>query len=651
MKVNSATTEKGQKNSQAIKTQNIGYYNPSFRGFDGILNGAGGLMQGIENGGFLASFLVQDMLGMTLPRVGAAFLRDKEVTGHYNVQEAKEVLGREGLTGPIMMAVAPLMFALSAKFGRTTGVNSRLIKRYGNSLKEILQNPKFDKELLKNKDKFKTEFFKKNVEDILNNTLGKENVKEDSVQYILKQIENYQNIPSNAELKGLRGKSKYRNQCLSNIREHINDIKYKTSTELEILDKVKVGSEKLNDIKSFSTTDAIEGMIKFSDDAIKFNKHLSDLDAAMAENIKDSSVAKRFITNIATMAATLGVMSVLPKLYARSDISPGARTAMELKENKKIAEENKTTENNTAEVSFKGKGGNNWFSKFGKFIQKHYKDSWASELEYNGHNFTNTIMAGLSLFGLLAPRGKRAYDRAQVDEQTGKKDLTELWEILIRDISSSLSVVFLVPMLTRASVTSYEGKSGFVLMHKDRSKTGIKTALDLINPYSSTHVLTNQEITSLYNNVNSQEKMLNFCKYIDNNGGDLEKIISKSDNAEALFNEKTIKLSEISGLSRKEKNAKITSFIENLGKDGKLNKVDIDKKITEAMRSGCKPKNNKMLAAARGLNSIPGIIATFMISPIVLGWFIPRLTYANTRRIHEKQEHERQERAKINTAV
>ena len=48
----------------------------------------------------------------------------------------------------------------------------------------------------------------------------------------------------------------------------------------------------------------------------------------------------------------------------------------------------------------------------------------------------------------------------KVDEN-GKKDLTELWEILIRDISSSLSVVFLVPMLTRASVTSYEGKSGF----------------------------------------------------------------------------------------------------------------------------------------------------------------------------------------------
>ena len=32
----------------------------------------------------------------------------------------------------------------------------------------------------------------------------------------------------------------------------------------------------------------------------------------------------------------------------------------------------------------------------------------------------------------------------------------------------------------------------------------------------------------------------------------------------------------------------------------------------------------------------------FLISPFVLGWFIPRLTYANTRRIHEKQDRERE---------
>ena len=88
-----------------------------------ILNASGNLMQSIENGGFLASFLIQDGFGMTLPRSVAGFLRDKEVTGHYNMQEGFEVVGREGLTGPSMMAVAPLMLLLAAKFGKTTSVN------------------------------------------------------------------------------------------------------------------------------------------------------------------------------------------------------------------------------------------------------------------------------------------------------------------------------------------------------------------------------------------------------------------------------------------------------------------------------------------------------------------------------------------------
>ena len=66
-----------------------------------------------------------------------------------------------------------------------------------------------------------------------------------------------------------------------------------------------------------------------------------------------------------------------------------------------------------------------------------------------------------------------------IECENGKKDLTEVYEILIRDVSSSLSVVFLVPMLTRVCVNLYEKPSGFVLMNKDRSKTGVKKVLDL----------------------------------------------------------------------------------------------------------------------------------------------------------------------------
>ena len=604
--------------------------NPSFKSAAAVLNASGNIMQSIENGGFLASFLIQDGFGMTLPRSVAGFLRDKEETGHYNMQEGIEVLGRECLTGPSMMAVAPLMLLLTARFGRSTSVNSQLIKRFGNSLKEIISKPEFDKNLLKDAEKFKTEFYKTNIEKMLADTLGKENASKESVDFIMKQIANYEKIPADAKLKKFRGKAKYRKECINNITEHINNLKYNTDKDLNMLGKLKFGSDIHKDYKNFSTKNVIEGMVKYSNDAITANKHLDKLDALKADNIMNQAIAKRIITTISTMAATLGVLSVLPKIYARGETAPGARKKTEPAVN---INQNKA-------VNFKGKGDTDMLSKLGKKFSSSKKyDNLASELEYNGHNFTNSLMAGLSVFGLITPRGLHAYQRAQVDED-GKKDLTELWEIIMRDLTSSLAVVFAVPMGTRACVTAYEKNSGFVLMQKDRNMSKAKTYFDLLNPYSKAHVLTNSEINALYNKVDSKAKMLNFCKYIDDNGGDLQKILSKSQHADSVFNESTMKLSSLKGLASKDKNKKIIEFIEK-------NNI-VDDAIKKLMQGSGGGKANKIAAFARGLNSVPGILTTFFISPYILGWLIPRMTYANTRRIHAKQDKEREQRLQAN---
>lgn len=596
----------------------------------GALNAAGSFIQYIENKGFLASFLIQDALGMTAPRVCAGFLRDKEVTGQYNMQEGFEVLGREGLTGPCMMAVAPIMLAIAARFGKTTSVNSQLIKRFGNSLKNIVSKPEFDKALLKNKDKFKEEFYKINLQEMLTNTLGKENVSDELVNSILKEIKSFESNP------------KTKKEGMGRIIEKINNVKYTTSSDLEVLDKLKINHG--DKIGTYSIKDAIEAMMKYSNDAISLNKHLDKLDEAAAEDFKNSSIAKRMITNITTIATTLGILAVLPKLYIKSSVAPGARTAMQLQESNTTETKNETQ----GEISFKGK--ESGLGKLGKFISKCQKnEKWASELEYDGHNFTHSLMAGLSLFGLLLPRGMKAYSRAQVDEN-GKKDMSEIYEILIRDVSSSLAVVFAVPMLTRAFVSSYENSSGFVLMNKDRNMTKTQKFLDIINPYSGSHVMTNSEISSLYNNVDSTEKMLNFCKYIDKNNGDLHKIISKSENIGEVFNDETMKLSDLEKLSKQEKNKKIIEFFEKFEKteasDNKIAKLMKGKII----KKGNKTKQiNKVASFARGLNSIPAAIATAVISPVILGWIIPRLTYANTRRLHAKAEQEKAQ--KVNTAA
>ncbi len=656
MKVQKYTVENSSNRNldrQRIKAPVVYHTTPSFKGgpmpLDGILNIFGGAMQWIQDKGFLASFLIQDVLGMTAPRVYAAFLRDKEVTGKYNIQEGFEVLGREGLTGPCMMAVAPAMFCLAARFGKTTNVNSRLINRFGDSLKEIVSSQNFDKTILKNKQKFKDVFFKTNIEKILGNTFGENNVKKENIDFILDRIQKYET-----------SKGKTRSKYLEEIVEYIDNIKFNTSTELESLNKVKVGSN--GNAMNFSAREAFEAMVKYSDDAIKFNKHLEELDAIAAENIKDAAIAKRFLANAATVAATLGIMGVLPKIYARSNTSPGAVTAQQMREqenkenslkavsqesdnNTDKADKTDEIENSKNQVSFKGKN-SSALSYFGKIISKFTNDKLASELEYNGHNFTNTLMAGLSLFGLLAPRGMRAYNRAQVDEN-GKKDLTELYEILIRDIASSLSVVFFVPMVTRAFVSSYEKASGFVLMNKDRSLTGFKKVLDLLNPYSSSQVLSNTELNSLYNGVNNQEKMINFCKFIDKNNGDIQKILSKTDEFSHILKENAFDIESLKELPKADRNNKLLKFFENLGKDGKLGKVEIDAKIARMMKNTKNANANKIASFAKGLNSIPAVILTFLVSPYILGWVIPRLTYARTRKMHQEANERRKAEAKV----
>ena len=60
-------------------------------------------------------------------------------------------------------------------------------------------------------------------------------------------------------------------------------------------------------------------------------------------------------------------------------------------------------------------------------------------------------------------------------------------------------------------------------------------------------------------------------------------------------------------------------------------------------------KKSSISKMARGLSSVPGFISTVLISPILLGWFIPRLTYANTRKKHATMNITAQNQIKDNS--
>lgn len=602
MKINSINN-----NLTPYNAPNKNKKNPSFKSMMPILGAAGSIMQWIESKGYFVSFLIQDGLGMTTPRVWTGFHRDKEITGKYNKQEGFEVLGREGLSGPYIVGVAPVVLALSGKFCKSTNTNTRLIKRFGESLKSMVKNPGFDNSIKQDKNKFKQAFYKYNLEAIYKNSVPNDTNANETLDILLKEFSKFDS-----------GDKKAKEVALNNITETINSKIQETSSNLYNINKLYVGNSDTK--QAFGMKETLLALKDFADDAIKNNSNSASIDEKAAENIKNNFATKRLGVNVANIAITLTGLSYLPKLYAKSDVSPGAAALEQAK---------KLQQNTQSDVSFKSKGINNdgILAKIGKFITKHTPEKMQELLEYTGYNFSKTTFALLATLGLLLPRGKRAWDRAQIDEN-GKRDMTEINEILLRDTVSSLSVVFAVPMLTKMIVKSYEDKLGFVLTNRaSDGKSGFKKFLDIINPYSDLEVLSVADLDSIYGNIDSKKKFKIFAEFVDKKGGDLEKIISKSDNANLAFNEKNFSLDSIKNLSRNEKNKKITELFDSLS----------DETIKKIMKGSDEIKHNKIAKMARGLNSLPGFISTVVISPILLGALIPMLTYHNTRKANAKK--------------
>ena len=617
-------TYKDSKQKLSHKNQQNGAYNPSFKsiGMSSVLDLSSFMMQWIESKGYLVSFLIQDGLGMTAPRVWTGFHRDKEITGEYNVQEGLEVLGREGITGPYIIGVAPAILALTGKFCKSTNTNTRLIKRLGANLKEMISKPEFDKSIKNDAQKFKNEFYKYNLSKIYKDTVPNDTKSEETINYLVAEFEKYNSKDKKAS-----------KEALNNIVEKINNKMVENSDSLYSINKVYVGTDSTK--TAFSSGEVIRALKDFGEDAIANNSAASSIDASAVDNIKNNFAAKRLLTNIANIVVTLGGLSILPKLYAPSDVAPGAKTMAHL--------QHKDGNNNTKDASnpsFKGKGINTdgFFAKFGKLITKYTPEKLHELLEYTGYNFSKTTFALLATLGLLLPRGKRAWDRAQIDEN-GKRDMTEINEILLRDTVSSLSVVFAVPLLTKMMVRSYEDKLGFILTNRaSDGKNAFRRAMDVINPYSDLEVLSVADLDAIYGNIDSKAKLLNFSKFVNSKGGDLEKIISKSENSNVMFNDKTFTLESIKNLSKAEKNKKIIELFERIDEAY----PHVKEGISKLMKGSGNIKHNKIAKMARGLNSLPGFISTVFISPVLLGILIPMLTYHNTRKANAKKMAETQ---------
>ncbi len=663
--------------------------NPSFferianriRNFD-PLTSLGTLKQKIETAGFVALFLIQDGLGMTFPRTVTGFNRDREITGKLHIQEGFEVLGREGLTGPVMMAIPAGVFALTrASMGKSTYVNTRLIKSFGKTVANLVKNNSYN-----SAEQLKSAVIENGFKKMYRETVGAE-ASADVISKVMAKLERAAQVKAFDRPKSMtidEIKKTFGDEYgLDAIKSMVQDETLKADSVIEggllkkvvkaiksdlsnpmcseinnaLLETSGADLSRLNKVildgNKFDVKEATNGLLSYAHDAATRVKNVSELTAEKAEEFMNSMIGKRWTSNVAAGATVLGVMNYLPKLYAFGDKPPGETSKCEaahrhhpidaekrghIHHSHIGSESDKSGGVKKGDVAFTG-----LFSAMGKKIAN-WKDFALAEGEFHGFNFSNTLMSAISIVGLTIPRASRAYERAPIkDPETRKnegwfsrlfkKDISEIKEIMVRDPLSALFVVFAVPLATRGMIKSYEKASGFVLInHEADEGKGFKKFLKYLNPYNGISVISNAELDALYGGVDSHNKLVNVCEYLDKKGGDLEKIFSKAEMKEEVFNENSFTLKSLRKLKTAEKNKQILEYIKAADSGLQTKMVD---SLLPALK---KLKNNKALGIAKSLSSIPFLLNLIVVSPFLLGVTIPKYTYKLTRKSGDKLE-------------
>lgn len=600
----------------------------SFKGVETLLaNVPGQVMNGIEQGGFVTSFLVQDTLGMTGPRAGEGLYRDREKKTKFkdlNFKEGVEVFVREFFSGVLLMFTPFAVFALTKKhIGKSSFTNTSLLKELGKQFTKTVKN----KETTETIKTMKNKFYKDTITTLVEHTTPKAKGSEQANNLIdtlvghANKIDELEEQLSNNKT-GKKEIKKQIKELKGTITKHFNDFHTSNSDNLTLVNRVKLNG------KTFDSSNTIEAMRGYAHDVAK-SKNIEDLNEETAKQFEKTSMGKRIFSTIAASLGAIGAISLVPKFY--SLINPVAPSIGQNIPQTTKTEKTTPSETQTATIS---KDSNNK-NKKGSNIA--FKGNVLNNLQFNGNQLTPLLMTTLAAFGLLTPRVATAVKRAPVDEDTGKKNLIEVPEIIARDIPSTLACTFGVPMLSKFMVHSYEGISGFVLSKKPKTKlTAFQRVIDMLNPISPVGPYNNKDIKEIYGNVNSKEKLTNFASFIDKHDGNLVKVLKNLHNAKDVFKGTEADFENLVGLDKRASNKKIIKVIKETFNEETITRLLAPKK------AGKVGKANEMLLKARTLNSLPSFLSTLILIPLFLGVILPKFVYSITAKNRKKIEENKQ---------
>ena len=614
----------------------------------------------LDRGGTAASFVVQDMGGMAVPRIVTGLNRNRDKTGERNWAFARKESIREILSGPSTFAIPALMIWGIKKFaGTANNVPVEFIKKLGNDFAEFIPSKVANDgkssavTALLDAKTLKENYYESVMKDVLKTTIGsdfKEGELETTAKDFTKRIIEIEN---NKKPQGFI--NKLRGKTVEGSAEALTDKLMEDFIKLKkqhCAPTEAIFNAKLSGVEGSAEFKKIMAHLKdYTNDAIKSvgKKFKGNVVGEEVKNfIKDFNkrrAGSRFIANMAMMAVVAGFFVVIPKLYKSKDgKNPGLAgleedatpvAKKEIKDGKEMGavkdvSDEKSTQNkdDKSQPSFGSLGG------FGsKLMDKPGLAKFAKTFEFSNYTMPLASLCTVLYGATVLPR------YIQADDKHDRR------EILTRDVTSITAILFGEGILSKLISRVSAKLSGFALMMKPEKHEGFgKKLLNYLIPGRGLNLLDSSQIKAHYSNIDEYKNGINdFLTFIKKQGGDIKKILSYNKDVKAKTEEilgKTIKEATESEIStafetaeKSLKEIKKTVSKENLSTAlAEMKGPKQLEEIYEVFRNG----KNSFVKKAKTMNSSFKFLSIVLLVPAFMIW-IQKFNEKMTKKIIAKE--------------
>ncbi len=585
----------------AVKNQQTQYGKQ--QSFTGSINPVVTLMDAIDRGGFAASFIAQDGLGMVAPRIYEGLNRNRaqdengKKTGPLNWEFARREGIREILSGPSAFLIPlGILSVIKKTSGTANNVHVNHIEALGEDFASYASK---NKSQLSNAKEFKKGYYAQVFENMLSNStdnnLQSSRLKQTARTFADKLIE--------AEEKHSAKDKKGAKALLAEITDEYSKLRKSTvsSSSDELASVLKVNGQ--NKTLGTNIRRLTQSLTDYTNDALKHVPQNSENITEAVKKFNTHRAGTRVLTNLGMWGAVVGFYTLIPKLYNMGiKHDPGL----------KGLEGNNETENKQGkDPSFTGLA-----STAGKTALEGGKISkLLGNFEFNGASMTVPAMLTL-LFGFcLPPR----YLNAKSDK--------ERKEILVRDISSFGAILFGAKALSRGFSDAFAKMSGLALNIKpqDHQNSFLHKLKNYFTAGSGIEVLSSEQITTKYSDLTGYKDGIHgFFDFLENNGGNVKKVLhidkTVQEQSEAImkkYGNKSLKDATAAEIKEAFKKAKGSEALE---------------KIYTKFQA----KDNKFISRAKTFNSAFGFASTLVLVPIFMMW-LARYCERMTKKAVEKE--------------